>query len=37
MRDNTRQYFASAAWQFYVNESGIEMIFIDEASINLRN
>ena len=37
MHDNTRQYFADAALQFYANEAGIEMIFIDEASINLRN
>ena len=37
MHDNSRQYFAGAALQFYANEAGIEMIFIDEASINLRN
>ena len=37
MRGNIRQYFVSASLQFYANEAGIEMIFIDEASINLRN
>ena len=37
IHDNTNQYFASTALQFYINEAGIEMIFIDKASINLRN